>query len=78
MNTRNTNRITFCPGPGAKLQEWSTYQNEFFGRDEYLNSVIVKTNENLEGKIKEVKIVSGNQNTLYGEIIHKKETEFAA
>ena len=32
MNTRNTNRITFCPGPGAKLQEWSTYQNEFFGR----------------------------------------------
>ncbi len=32
MNTRNTNRITFYPGPGAKLQEWSTYQNEFFGR----------------------------------------------
>ncbi len=53
-------------------------KNEFFGRDEYLNSVIVKTNENLEGKIKEVKIVSGNQNTLYGEIIQKKETEFAA
>ena len=53
-------------------------KNEFFGRDAYLNSVIVKTNENLEGKIKEVKIVSGNQNTLYGEIIQKKETEFAA
>ena len=53
-------------------------KNEFFGRDEYLNAVIVKANENLEGKIKEVKIVSGNQNTLYGEIIHKKETEFAA
>ena len=53
-------------------------KNEFFGRDEYLNSVIVKTNENLEGKIKEVKIVSGNQNTLYGETTQKKETEFAA
>jgi len=53
-------------------------KNEFFGRDKYLNSVIVKTNENLEGKIKEVKIVSGNQNTLYGEITQKKETEFAA
>ena len=53
-------------------------KNEFFGRDEYLNSVIVKSNENLEGKIKEVKIVSGNQNTLYGEITQKKETEFAA
>ncbi len=53
-------------------------KNEFFGRDEYLNSVIVKSNENLEGKIKEVKIVSGNQNTLYGETTQKKETEFAA
>ena len=53
-------------------------KNEFFGRDEYSNSVIVKSNENLEGKIKEVKIVSGNQNTLYGEITQKKETEFAA
>ena len=53
-------------------------KNEFFGRDEYLNSVIVKSNENLEGKIKEVKIVGGNQNTLYGETTQKKETEFAA
>ena len=53
-------------------------KNEFFGRDEYSNSVIVKSNENLEGKIKEVKIVSGNQNTLYGETTQKKETEFAA
>ena len=53
-------------------------KNEFFGRDEYSNSVIVKSNENLEGKIKEIKIASGNQNTLYGEIIQKKETEFAA
>ena len=40
----------------------------FFGRDEYLNSVIVKSDENLIEKLKEVKITNGNQNTLFGEI----------
>ena len=43
-------------------------KDEFFGRDEYSNSVIVKTKENIEGKIKEVQIKGGNQNTLFGEI----------
>ena len=43
--------------------------NKYFGRDEYLNSVIVKSNESLVGKIKKVKIVSGNHNTLYGEAL---------
>ena len=27
-------------------------RNEFFGRDEFSNSVIVKSSENLKGKIK--------------------------
>ncbi len=54
-------------------------KDEFFGRDEYLNSVIVKTKQNLKGKIKEVKITGGNQNTLYGEIDQKlNERNFAA
>ena len=44
-------------------------ENKYFGRDEYLNSVIVESNTNLIGKIKKVKITSGNHNTLYGEII---------
>ena len=43
-------------------------KKEFFGRDEYSNSVIINTSENLKGKIKEVFISGGNQNTLYGEI----------
>ena len=43
--------------------------NKYFGRDEYLNSVIVKSNESLVGKIKKVKIVNGNHNTLYGETL---------
>ncbi len=42
---------------------------KYFGRDEYLNSVIVKSNKSLVGKIKKVKITSGNHNTLYGEIL---------
>ena len=42
--------------------------NEYFGRDEYFNSVIVKSRENLIGKIKNVKINQCNQNTLFGEI----------
>ena len=31
--------------------------------------MIVKSNENLIGKIKKVKIESGNHNTLYGETL---------
>ena len=46
-------------------------KNEYFGRDEFSNSVIIKTNENLKGKIKQVIIKSGNQNTLFGEIKKK-------
>ena len=57
----------------------SRKKNEFFGRDEYLNSVIVKSNENLKGKIKDVTITNGNQNTLFGEIISNSEKkDFAA
>jgi len=44
-------------------------QDKYFGRDEYYNSVIVKNSENLIGKIKNVKILEVNQNTLFGEII---------
>ena len=53
--------------------------DEYFGRDEFSNSVIVRANQNLKGEMRKIKIISGNQNTLFGEIIEKKETrEFAA
>ena len=42
--------------------------NEYFGRDEYFNSVIVKSDINLIGKIKNVKILEINKNTLFGEV----------
>ena len=44
-------------------------EDKYFGRDEYFNSVIVKNETNLIGKIKNVKILEINHNTLFGEVI---------
>ena len=63
-------RETLVGGISNVLFENKTKEgSKYFGRDEYLNSVIVKSKENLVGKIKKVKITSGNHNTLYGEIL---------
>jgi len=43
--------------------------NNYFGRDEYFNSVIVNSHIDITGKIKNVKILKGNQNTFFGEIV---------
>ena len=51
----------------------------FFGKDEFSNSVIVKSSENLKGKIKKVSITNGNHNTLFGSISKNENTkDFAA
>ena len=42
--------------------------SRYFGRDEHFNSVIVESNKDLTGEIKDIKILRGNQNTLYGEL----------
>ena len=56
-----------------------TNKNQFFGRDEFANSVIVKSEDDLQGKINEVTIIDVNQNTLFGEInTNINEKEFAA
>tara|TARA_B100001059_G_scaffold56112_1_gene51041 strand:- start:4705 stop:6000 length:1296 start_codon:yes stop_codon:yes gene_type:complete len=53
--------------------------NKYFGRDEYFNSVIVESNKEISGEIKNVKILKGNQNTLFGEIIpNLNQTNYAA
>ncbi|RPH01140.1 MAG: MiaB/RimO family radical SAM methylthiotransferase, partial [Candidatus Pelagibacter sp. TMED153] len=53
--------------------------NKYFGRDEYFNSVIVNSNENLAGQIRNVKIDKCNHNTLFGEVILEgKPKEYAA
>ena len=54
-------------------------KNKYFGRDEYFNSVIVESDDVLIGKIKNVKILRGNQTTLFGEIISNlNQNNFAA
>ena len=63
-------RETLIGGISNVLFENKTKEEKkYFGRDEYLNSVIVKSNESLVGKIKKVKITSGNHNTLFGETL---------
>ena len=53
-------------------------KKNFFGRDEYFNSVIVSSEENLVGKIKDIKINEYNQNTLFGKIVDMNKVENAA
>ena len=53
-------------------------KNEFFGRDEYFNAVIVKSEEDLKGKTREVNIFNGNQSTLFGELIKINNEIYAA
>ena len=53
--------------------------NRYFGRDEYFNSIIVESDKDLTGLIKNVKILKGNQNTLFGEVTsNTNKTNYAA
>tara|TARA_B100000886_G_scaffold340434_1_gene309961 strand:+ start:2765 stop:4060 length:1296 start_codon:yes stop_codon:yes gene_type:complete len=53
--------------------------NKYFGRDEYFNSVIAESKYNLTGKVKNVKIIKVNQNTLFGDIVpNLNQTDHAA
>ena len=57
-------------------------QNAYFGRDEYMNSVIISEIKNhiLIGKIVEVEIQKTNKQTMFGKIVNQFKTkeEFAA
>ena len=53
-------------------------RNKYFGRDEYSNAVIVSSNENPIGKVKNVMINEFNQTTLFGEIILENKNYAAA
>ncbi len=51
--------------------------NKFFGRSEYMTSVIFDGRDDLVGKIVKVKIDSCNQNTLFGKILTKSKLRVA-
>jgi len=51
--------------------------NKFFGRSEYMTSVIFDANVEDVGKVIKVKINNSNQNTLFGEKLSKSEQKVA-
>ena len=53
-------------------------QNKYFGRDKFLNSVVVESKENLTGQLFIVKINNFNHNSLFGEILVNNSRNFAA
>ena len=52
-------------------------QNKFFGRTEYMTSVIFDGEKNIEGKVVPVLITNSNQNNLFGEVRYKKNIKAA-
>ena len=50
---------------------------KFFGRSEYMTSVIFNANDEDVGKIAKVKINKSNQNTLFGEIVKNTKLKVA-
>ncbi len=51
--------------------------NKFFGRTEYMTSAIFDANKDDVGKIISVKIISSNQNTLFGKKVEKSRLKVA-
>jgi len=53
-------------------------QSKYFGRDKFLNSIVVESEEDLTGKLLNVKINNYNHNSLFGEIINGENKNCAA
>tara|TARA_B110000259_G_scaffold103738_1_gene119283 strand:- start:361 stop:1665 length:1305 start_codon:yes stop_codon:yes gene_type:complete len=53
-------------------------QNKYFGRDKFLNSIVVESDEDLTGQLLNVKINNFNHNSLFGEIFSNKSRNCAA
>jgi len=53
-------------------------QQKYFGRDKFLNSVIVSSSQNLTGQLSKVQIKDFNHNSLFGTVLTKEQNDFAA
>ena len=53
-------------------------QNKYFGRDKFLNSIIVESEQDLTGLVLNIKINNFNHNSLFGEIIRNENRNYAA
>ena len=47
--------------------------NQFFGRDEYHNSIVINSNKDIVGKTLEVNIKECNLQTIYGDLHNQKD-----
>ena len=52
-------------------------QDKYFGRDKFLNSVVVESKKDLTSQILDIKIINFNHNSLFGEIIDNKNLNCA-
>ncbi|MDA9598867.1 tRNA (N6-isopentenyl adenosine(37)-C2)-methylthiotransferase MiaB [Candidatus Pelagibacter sp.] len=52
-------------------------KSKLFGRSEYMTSVLLNGSDDLIGKIVDVKILSANRNTLFGEAVNKSKKKVA-
>ena len=52
-------------------------QHKYFGRDQFLNSVVVESKKNLTGKLLNVKINNFNHNSLSGELFINENRRYA-
>jgi len=48
-------------------------QDKYFGRDKYLNSVIVQSEKDLTGQILDIKINNFNHSSLFGKILFNEK-----
>jgi tRNA-2-methylthio-N6-dimethylallyladenosine synthase len=53
-------------------------QNKYFGRDKFLNSVIVESKKDLTGQILDTKVTDFNHNSLFGTILSNEKRNFAS
>ena len=59
------------------VENKTSENNKFFGRSEYMTSVIFDGNDHDVGKVIKVKINASNQNTLFGESLNNSEKKVA-
>ncbi len=53
-------------------------QNKYFGRDKFLNSVIVESDQDLSGQLMYIEVNNFNHNSLFGTISNDEKRNFAA
>jgi tRNA-2-methylthio-N6-dimethylallyladenosine synthase len=65
----NFNQNTVGSVKNVLFEKHGKKENQYLGKTEYFQSVLVNSNFNLIGLFKNIKITQGNQNSLFGDII---------